>query len=74
MAPQIDVAEVARRFTHYPPDDDRARVHEGVRAAYRELGGALALMLPEGREKSLAFTALEESIFWANAAVAREGT
>jgi hypothetical protein len=30
-------------------------------------------MVPEGREKALALTNLEQVMFWANAAIAREG-
>jgi hypothetical protein len=68
----IDQAEIKRRFTHHVPPDRQVReTHDAVRLAY--LNFATTLMgLPEGREKSLAFTALEESSFWAHAAVARE--
>ncbi|MGH3375967.1 MAG: DUF7681 family protein [Actinoallomurus sp.] len=36
------------------------------------MADALNEVLPEGREKSLAITNLEQAMFWANAAVARQ--
>lgn len=69
--PEIDKAEVDKRFTHVPPNDERAVAHKNTRDEYRRLAETLARTLPESREKSLAITALEESMFWANAAIAR---
>ena len=45
--------------------------HGSVRAACLELAHQLNDDLPEGREKSVAITKLEEAMFWANAAIAR---
>lgn len=70
--PPLDAADIERRFTHHVPDAERAATHGEVRAAFKQFAVTLT-NLPEGREKSLAFTALEESSFWAHAAVAREG-
>lgn len=72
--PRIDRDEVARRFRHYPPSESRAAQHVAIRSAVADAAGALADTLPEGREKSLAITALEEATFWANAALARSET
>ena len=68
----IDAAEIERRFTHHRPEGTKILEHNSVRKDFKEFATLLA-DLPEGREKSLAFTALEESSFWAHAAVAREG-
>lgn len=71
--PPIDRDEVARRFRHYPPPDEaRTDAHVHVRSTIAAAAGDLADALPEGREKSLAITALEEAMFWANASVARQ--
>jgi hypothetical protein len=72
----IDRDEIHRRFTYYPPSPERA---DATRSGYvrNSIGSAaseLADLLPEGREKSLAITALEEAMFWSNAAIARQGT
>ena len=64
--------DIIRRFTHYPPIDDAKRSqHTIVRDACYQLAVTLEETLPEGREKALALTKLEEVMFWANSAVAR---
>lgn len=72
-APIIDDAEIERRFTHHRPDASAQEKHAWAREAFMAFAQQLVGLLPEGREKSLAFTALEESSFWAHAAVARDG-
>ena len=70
--PEIDKAEIARRFSPHALDKQStvdAVIH--VRDEYTRLGETMARVLPESREKSLAITALEESSFWAVAALAR---
>jgi hypothetical protein len=39
----------------------------------RRAADAVLDLVPPGREQSLAFTALEEAMFWANAGIARAG-
>lgn len=61
------------RFAHHPPPDlDTARRHREARSAVRDCADVMAATLPEGREKSLVLTKLEEAMMWANAAIARE--
>jgi hypothetical protein len=67
----IDGDEIEKRFNHHPPTGNKVAVHENVRSVYRQLAHDIAEALPDSREKSLAFTALEESLMWANAAIAR---
>lgn len=71
--PQITAAEITKRFTHHVPGPQQQNDHGAVREAYRLFAQTLNEWLPDGREKALTFTALEESSFWAHAAVAREG-
>lgn len=71
--PVIDNDEIERRFSSYPPTPETHRVHDAVRAAYISHAENLLGLFGEGesREKSLLFTALEESSFWAHAHIAR---
>ena len=59
------------RFTYHPPKEDQQLRYQALRSH----GHALALLInettPVSREQSLALTKLEESIMWANAAIAR---
>lgn len=60
------------RFTyHAPRTPEIVTAHEQVRHVCHEAAGRLAAILPDGREKSLALTNLEQAMFWANAAIAR---
>lgn len=63
--------DLERRFLHHPPTKPAVvHSHELTRRSYLSLAKILQ-QLPESRERSLAMTALEESSFWAHAAIAR---
>lgn len=65
--------DLENRFTYHPPvDEKRAYQHQLVREMCRETAEFFTETLPEGREQSLAVTKLEEAMFWANAALARQ--
>jgi hypothetical protein len=65
-------ADITHRFAYHPPKDPKTvHEHETVRALVGGLASDLDQFLPYGREKSLAITKLEEAMFWANAAIAR---
>ncbi len=66
------VEDLAHRFNYHPPRSGRrASQHENVRAMCLDVATSLDEALPDGREKSIAITKIEEAMFWANAALAR---
>lgn len=68
----ITAQDLDTRFGYHPPTAPAvANRHEHVRAVVREAAGRIVAATPPGREQSLAVTALEESMMWANAAIAR---
>ena len=73
VAHDITPEEIETRFTYHRPEGQKITDHEDIRAAYKEFALRLREALPASRDKSLAFTALEESSFWAHASIAREG-
>lgn len=62
----------ARFELHAASQLTRAGDHEQVREGCRLLAHGLNDLLPDGREKALAITNLEQVMFWANAALARQ--
>ena len=64
-------AELERRFNYHAPEDYQLEHYKEVRRLAKELAYGLMVMCPESREASLALTHLEQAVFWANAAIAR---
>lgn len=63
--------ELDSRFDYHAPDGEKTIAHQVIRDHCKTLATILNILLPEGREKALAMTKLEEVMFWSNAAVAR---
>jgi hypothetical protein len=63
--------DIDNRFTYHPPSSVKVHLHEHVRDTLKRVAQDFDAVLPEGREKSLALTKLEEAMFWANASIAR---
>lgn len=69
----LDAHDVSHRFAfHAALTDEKRDAHTSIRQQCRRLADVLNNELPEGREKSLAVTKLEEVMFWGNAALARD--
>jgi hypothetical protein len=64
-------SEFERRFSYHTPKPHQLPQYEQLRTDARALAGKINEFVPDSREKSLALTALEEAIFWANAGIAR---
>lgn len=65
--------DLKHRFTYHPPKDGQPETYQAIRAAGFNLARLIDEAAPDGREKSLALTKVEESVMWANAAIARHG-
>lgn len=70
----MDKQDLQNRFAfHAATTDEKRMAHGSVRDQCLTLALALNEQLPEGREKSVAITKLEEVMFWGNAGLARAG-
>jgi hypothetical protein len=64
--------DIRHRFEYHPPQDDVTKsAHEWTRNSLRDTTLSICAILPEGREKALFITKMEEAMFWGNAAIAR---
>lgn len=65
--------DIDNRFAFHPATtDEKKNAHTSVRENCRLLAHFINNSLPDGREKSLAITGLEEVMFWGNAGLARQ--
>lgn len=70
----MDPLDLANRFTfHEKSRHDNAEAHSDVRGGCLQLAKLIDALVPDGREKSLAITHLEDAMMWANAGLARSG-
>jgi len=62
---------IENNFKYHAPKDGQNDKYLALRSKGKELAYLIDLLCPPSREKSLAMTKIEESIMWANAAIAR---
>lgn len=65
---------IERNFTYHKPTEFKQQVYPKLRDKAKELAYLINDLVPDGREKSLAMTKLEEVVMWANAGVSRYKT
>jgi len=63
--------DLANRFTYHSPTDEQAETYNLVRSIAHSYATYLNDVCPDGREKDIAMTKLEEVVMWSNAAIAR---
>jgi hypothetical protein len=68
-----DQERLDNNFMYHKPIEslDQPARYEKIRGVARTLAEVVTDECPESREKALALTAIEESVMWANAAIAR---
>ena len=66
-----DLKKIENNFTYHPPLPDQVARYEQIRQEGKRMAEFLTAMCPPSRELSLALTNLEQALFWANAAIAR---
>lgn len=59
-------------FKYHAPNGETAERYIRMRQTAKGLARLIVELCPESRERSTALTKLEESVMWANAAIARK--
>jgi hypothetical protein len=67
----MDSKELENRFTYHAPKEGQPETYQQIRDSAHTLAKFINDNCPESREKSLSITNLEETVFWANASIAR---
>lgn len=68
----MDITDIANRFAFHAATTEEKRADHGtVRKITADAALLLNLIVPDGREKALMMTHLEEVMFWGNAGIAR---
>lgn len=63
--------DLENNFTYHKPTSIQQKRYELIRSEAKDLADKILIYCPESRERSLALTNLEQSVMWANAAIAR---
>jgi hypothetical protein len=67
----ITTKQLENWFVYHPPIGDQEQRYQMLRDAALELAKLMIEKTPYSREQTLAVRKLEESVMWANAAIAR---
>ncbi|MGE7828914.1 DUF7681 family protein [Paenibacillus sp. NPDC093718] len=63
--------QIENNFSYHAPMPGQPEIYQEIREKAKELAYLIDQKAPGSREKSLAMTNLEQAVFWANAAIAR---
>lgn len=63
--------QIENNFKYHAPQPGQPEKYTAIREKAKELAYLIDSECPNSREKSLAMTNLEQTVMWANAAVAR---
>jgi len=66
-----ETQQIKHNFTYHPPKVEQVEKYNDIRNRMKLLALFINETCPSSRERSLAITALENAVFWANAAIAR---
>lgn len=66
--------ELKKNFTYHKPFGNQPERYEAIRAEAMKFAAFVVANTPQSREQSVALTNLEQAVFWANAAIARNET
>lgn len=67
-----ELDDFLRSLTNVAPSEEQIQRIESLRGWAKDYASAIMRHVPEGRERSLAKTKLEESVMWAVKAIALE--
>jgi hypothetical protein len=71
----IKEEELENRFKKAQTNlEEKQQAYEDIRNTCLDVAKFINVAVPDGREKSLAITHLEEVMFWANAGIARDNS
>lgn len=69
--PLSEIDRLSKCFTYQPPKPGQPERYVAIRELAKTLALHLEANCPPSRERSSAFTKLEECVMWANASIAR---
>lgn len=62
---------IEHNFKYHPPKEGQNEKYAAIRDKAKEFALLAAELTPLSREQSLAYTAIEDAVFWFNASIAR---
>ncbi len=65
--------KIENNFRYHSPSIEQQAKYVRIRGEAKALAYLIQEACPDGRDKSLAMTKLEEAVFWSNASIARAG-
>jgi len=70
MAGEKSAFDIDRVFTYHAPKNDQPERYGQLRGRAQDMAKMIEEFCPPSRERSLALTNLQQTVMWANAAIA----